>query len=197
MHNICCAGRKRCARYLKPSGYLKPDNPTKKPENQNHRFYALCLGELWPHASGSGHKKQFSVGAHTKKNEATAAAAVAVAAITITCFLINYSLRNAGDRPKTTTVTVTQWSRLAGRKLDLTMCSSSGCRSSSKKKKKKIITKKKSSLNLTHKCQSQDVVEPRQLVGWLEVFRFVRLHSPAACRYFSCENNSITNPFWW
>jgi len=81
---------------------LGSSNP--KPDGEPEPL--LCLGELWPHALGSGHKKQFS-GTH-KEREAEAAA------ITITCFVINYSLRNAGDRPKTTTVTVTQGSRLVG-----------------------------------------------------------------------------------
>jgi len=150
MHNICCAARKRWdlieteSQSQSQSGFLKP-----KPDGEPEPL--LCLGELWPHALGSGHKKQFS-GTH-KEREAEAAA------ITITCFVINYSLRNAGDRPKTTTVTVTQGSRLvgcldgwmAGRKLDLTMCSSSSGlgRSSSSKTKKKAKKPKENKKEFT------------------------------------------------
>lgn len=81
--------------------------------------FVSVWAELWPHALGSGHKKQFSGTQRSGSGSGSGcgcgcgveAEVEATAAITITCFVINYSLRNAGDRPKTTTVTVTQGSR--------------------------------------------------------------------------------------
>lgn len=86
------------------TGFKNPKKPGPTTENRENRFVSVWVNcGLMPWARGTRNNFQ----AH---KEAEAAAA----AITITCFVINYSLRNAGDRPKTTTVTVTQGSRLAG-----------------------------------------------------------------------------------
>lgn len=90
MHNICCAGPEPDSKESEKAAVAAA--AAAYPGQTQTQIQRAIASQKW--AAGAGTKKQFSRDGS--------------AAITITCFVINYSLRNAGDRPKTTTITVTQ-----------------------------------------------------------------------------------------